>query len=265
MTETPSLEEVRQARRAQLERYRDERLRMLHLIRNRSAALFWAVISTLAVPVLAAASYYSVAMWNGSRVYHPTICLPWLALLALPVSMIIVRRYRITRRNRITTTLKALADSYEGKVHAQVGPSIDWLNRYWAGPYDLANINYGRYYHVVTLSINDYPVALELDPVPYDGELEPRADIFVACTVPIMPDAGASTLKTLGEKAETFVSSIEEDGFRVELTDGGLCARAKPQKAKQLTEPFIIASLEDTMVRLVKAAVFIGAGPVEPS
>lgn len=238
---------------------------MLHLIRNRSATLFWAVSLTLALPVCAAATYFSAAMWNGSRPFHPAIFLPWLSLLALPVAIVIARRYRATKRNRITATLEALAGSYEGSVHGHVGPSIDWLNRYWAGPYDLANINFGRYYHVVTLSLNDYPVALEIDPVPYDDELEPRADIFVACTVPIMPDAGASTLKTLGKKAETFVSSIEEDGFRVELTDGGLCAHAKPQKAKQLTEPFVIASLEDTMVRLVKAAVFIGAEPVEPS
>lgn len=53
------------------------------------------------------------------------------------------------------------------------------------GPYAINQLFPGPHYHAVFGTFETYPAAMDLDPVPINAEVTPRADVLVAAQLPV--------------------------------------------------------------------------------
>lgn len=172
------------ARAAEMARYRAEREGMRKILRISTASVaFYMVLGYGGIPmviVLVAAT--AQALRGELPWFHAALA--WLAALAAASILGLVLNFFQQRRERLYAAAEDLAVQFRGRVHRDLDPFIDWLNRYWAGPYNLSLLCGSPGYLAVASEGLGYPVMLEVSLRAHDQHRPPRIQVLVAADIP---------------------------------------------------------------------------------
>ena len=138
-----------------------------------------------------------------------------------------------SRKHRLRRGLEVLCAVFRGRILGGLQGTVAWLDRHWAGPYDVHDLTKGTYGDSAALDVQGYPVLVDVDPVPAAKQIRPRALVLVACELPGSGDAMETTL-TLSPEARNLLEKVKRMGFNVETSEGGLLARADGLMVKRI-------------------------------
>jgi hypothetical protein len=175
------------------------------------------------------------------------------------VPIVVLYRWRRTRRRRWRAVADATAVRLGGRVSTTPAEWVGWLNGMWAGPYAVTSLLPGPYFHAVTGGIGSFPVAFDLDPTGASSQVAgPRADVLVAASLPGDAETVALPADVL-ERARAL-------GFTPSSCAGGLAATgAAALPALRRGEPGVVADAVVAVARLlVEWATRVGATPAAP-
>ncbi len=175
-------------RREAMARFRLERNAMSNAYRSSAGTATPYIIFGSFLPITAGgAIVFSVDRLVGNDAQTPIgglVALWTLALIngAIPFAIFMLRR---KTRSQWRAIAQGAASRIGGRVTTRTTDWVGWLNSVWAGPYAVANLMTGPYFHVVTGQVAGFAVAVDLDPVPADSQHQrPRADVLLAAWLP---------------------------------------------------------------------------------
>lgn len=150
------------------------------------------------------------------------------------------------------------ANELSGCVYSEVAVWVSWLNAYWNGPYPPQHLYTGSAFHVVLGSVDDYPLAIDMDPVAADSEYgKPRTDVLLAANMPSELESSA-----IPGDLRTRALSL---GFALSSNTAGFCASGTQLRALHRDTPQNAALILVTVARLLsECARRAGAGPACP-
>lgn len=226
-----SLDAARRAKRdAVLASLRSERAGMAQLaveMRAPATSLFapWkpAIIGSLIVGgVLGGLTY---EMLRGQIPNTPALHALW---LVLPIGWAFqasrVRRER-SLQARLEATLQEVALQGQGSVDGDVAHYVEWLDRYWAGPYQIPYTSLGAWFYSLRGTIGPYPSLAELNLKPADGSPS-RVHLLLAAWIPGVSDTeGGAVPPALLPSIRPFQDRLLGLGCSLEVTGAGLIAR----------------------------------------
>ena len=226
-----------EARRARLERYRAERQGMaaIHGRSMTGTTLIYFIGGSFLLPLGGGTLFFTFGMLSGSEEYSPAILILWAMTLGLVGGMAgLILRQR-ARRGRLRRGLEHLCAVFRGRILGGLQGTVAWLDRHWAGPYDVHDLTRGSHNDSAALDVEGYPVLVDLDPVPAAKQVRPRALILVSCDLPGSGDAMETTLQ-LTHEARNLLEHLKRAGFNVETSEGGLLARADGLMVKRIVK-----------------------------
>jgi hypothetical protein len=216
-------------RREALARYRVERNAMVAMSRwsQAGATPYIVVGSFLPVTVFGTIAFTFDFVFNDkSDTPLGGLLLLWLIALFNGSLLGAVYLFRKARRTPWRRLAEELAGRLQGRVITRGPEWVAWLNELWVGPYELARLLKGPYWHVVVGRVGMFPVAADLEPVVADKEhARPRAEVLLATYMPpdtrptpAPPDL-ASRARALGfglsASSAGFVAAYEEPVSRL--------------------------------------------------
>ena len=161
------------------------------------------------------------------------VAMTWTLALINAGILFIVYQFRATRRLRYRLMADVAAGSIAGRVITRTSDWVTWLNAFWAGPYAIARLGVGPYYHAVTGAAAGFPVALAIDAVPLDSQhYEPHAEVLVAASLADYP--GHAPIPA------DLQHLAHEHGFVLEWNPGGFCASHQRPKDLRRGDPVAI-------------------------
>jgi hypothetical protein len=227
---TQGLEAARaELRREALARHRLERNAMVATYRwSQSSTTPYIVVGSF-LPVTAGGAIaftFDILFNDKSDTPLGGLLVLWLLVLCNGGLLVAVYYFRKARGAPWRRLAAELAGRFQGRVITRGAEWVAWLNEVWVGPYDVARLLAGPYWHAVVGRLGMFPVAVDLEPVVADKEhARPRAEVLLAARLP--PDTGptpapadlASQARALGfELAASpagFVGTCEEPVHRL--------------------------------------------------
>ncbi len=239
-------------RAAAIARYRLERRSITKTYRSGTANKYpYLIVGSFLVITCTVALVFTFEWLAGDASNAPGPIPMWLPALANVAVLINMRNSRRRRRYRFQTVADELAEQLDGHDTTRVEQWVNWLNRYWVGPYPVNQLFPGPHYHAVCGRLETYPVAMDLDPVPINAsELKPRADVFVAAQLPV-----DKSLPSLPRNLRTRALRL---GFTLLPNSAGFIARSDHAPELWRQQPLQIAqtllSAASVLVEWAKAA-----------
>lgn len=247
----------RQVRAERLARYRAERSGFAAVQRFAVNPAAFAVLSLL-VP-----ANIGAIVWLVGSPYESV----HLVVLALPSASIgglwLWLDYRKRRATRFRYGLDALAQQFHGAVYEGPAGSCEWLNRHWAGPFDLAALSTGPYQCGAALVVDGFPALFDIRPIAVSWEHDhrpARAFIVLGAWIPGLSDGGGMWRAPPEWLAHQrwFASA----GFDLSAGEAGLTARASDEVVSALRrEPEHALYFAPLLLNLARAARALGAIP----
>jgi hypothetical protein len=254
-------------RRARMERYRAERSGMATYGRlgMGSNVVMLVVAGSFLVPLGLGAVGFTVAMMVGAEPYSPAIFLLWGALVLLLAGVTAYVLWTKRLKQRIRLGLEQLVERHQGQILGGLQGTVSWLNRYWAGPFDLKALVRGPYNDSAWFALEGYPVLVDLDLKAASQHHEPRAWILLAAEIPAVSAGHDATLQ-LTAGVRTAINAIADEGFEADFQQGGLIAKADRATIRSLLRsPETIPPLFDEVAtHMTTLAHHLSASPVPP-
>lgn len=223
-------------RNALLEKYRAERAGTAQLAlqfrASRSGPLAsykGAIGLTLAAGAILVAATRD--FWDEGAPFRLMLLTFW-ALLPLPFLYVWRRQQRERAlRSRLEAALELVARQGRGVVDDEVAEYIAWLDRHWAGAYEVPYVDLGAWFQSVRVTAGPYPSLIELNLDPR-GAAGGSVKVLLAAWVPGVSDAeGPLPQSALPASARPFVERLLELGWSVKVTAAGLVAAMDLQSA----------------------------------
>jgi LPXTG-motif cell wall-anchored protein len=257
---------VDEHRKARMERFRAERSGMAAYSRigMSSTSMVIFVGGSFLLPIGGGAVAFSISMARGQEPYSPAIFILWAGVVALIGGIAGFVMYRKRRKQRITDELSQLVTRHAGELLGGVEGTAIWLNRYWAGPFDISQLTRGPYNDSAHLMVEGYPVLVDLDLVAASQHHRARGLMLLACEVPGMGDPTEATLQ-ISPDIRGLMKQAADLGFDVDFRQAGLIARANEATVRALLKkPGSIVSLSQVASSMVRLARAYGGSPVPP-
>ncbi len=252
-------------RRARMERYRAERAGMaayskVGLSPDATTAL---VGGSFMLPLGGGTLVFTIGMITGSEPYSPAIFVMWGMTLGLAGVIAGIVLWRRRRKARICEGIGAAAKALGGERLGGLAGTVEWLNGFWAGPFDLAMLVAGPYNDSARMTVDGFAVLFDLDAVAASKHHGARALLLVACEIPGMGDGQDATLQ-LTPSVRALVDRVSAMGFGADMQAGGILSRADQATIKAfISRPGAIEKTVPSAARaLVEMAKSLGARPV---
>lgn len=247
---------------ARLERYRAERegiVKVYSYTIQSYAHLM--VLGPFALMTGGGAVAFSFEMIVGREPFHPGIFLIWAMFFGCVAAAVGISVYKRGKRERWRAALAAVARSSDGDLLAGIDGLAGWLDRHWAGPYDLRFLYAGPYAHGATVASGGYAGLLWLDPTAMSEHHPARGHVLLAAWIPGVTD-------DQGGDRTPEARALLEDLRRVhdvQLQEGGLfVALDEADLALLRRDPATVAELATLFPRLADLARALKASPVAP-
>jgi hypothetical protein len=251
-------------RRAQMEKYRAERLGYASLQRVGLGPV--GTILMVGGPFLLMVGggtiAFSYSMWVGDDPYSPAIFAMWGVTIALVIGLGLALSTVKRRLRRVRDGVSALVRSLGGRGLDGLTGVVGWLNRYWAGPVDPFELMPGSSYGAGAVVLGGYPVLVDVNPRAASQQHRSWARILVACAVPGVA-SGDDTTAPFNVKAGRLIQKLSALGFEVRTTEAGLVGRAGEDVVPRLKKPGQIATLAAPITDLVRLAGVLDAAAVD--
>jgi Flp pilus assembly protein TadB len=255
-----SLEAARSGRRAAvLERHRAERAgtAQLALDARKRRAGGWRRYRVLLGASAAAAAIIAAMAADPAWPYPAVLPLLW-GLLPLPL---LHAGWRIRReralRERLEAALGLVARQMRGEADDDVEAYVGWLNRHWAGAYQVPYTDLGSWFHSVRgVASGDgaaYPALIEVNLDP-DAATGCSVGVLLASAVPGANDESrALTVGALPHAARPWFNELLGLGWSVHFSSAGLHARMDLERGagrRLLAAPESATALTGVLARL---------------
>jgi uncharacterized Zn finger protein (UPF0148 family) len=255
-------------REATLARYREERLVAL---RTRSSMLvpLLIIVPGVALPFIMIPIFTVGATWDmatGKEPWNGVVVLGW-GMNAVIVGGAL---WWWRRRQEIKATWAQatanLSRQFGGQPLGSATAVVEWMNRYWAGPYDLDHLRQGSFRTSLALSAAGYPVLLAADPFEtaskeQSEQMALKPHVLLAAWVPGVSDhTGQGPAR--GPAVEQQEALLRQAGFDIAITQAGLFAHAHLETAKALRKnPAAAHALAVVLGHMTQLAQALGAAP----
>jgi hypothetical protein len=142
---------------------------------------------------------------------------------------LVVVHVRVRRRHAFQVAMSHVVRQLSGRLATEASDLAEWLNWFWAGPYELTALEGGTHFMVATLDVRGFPTAIVLDPyrlgVSVEGMLTgARLQVLVAG----WETAGARQ-RAQPQQVAYLRSRLQQMGYGVTESGAGLCASADPR------------------------------------
>jgi len=172
------------------------------------------------------------------------------------------------RRSAIQARWQKVADdlAYQfggRRVTTGLAGVVDWLNAFWAAPYEVNFLSTSAYQVSLVLDACGYAVLVDIEPSGAHAQHYPaRLHVLLAAAV---PDAAVTRPSALPHAAQAAHAWLGAAGFDVRLTRAGLLAIARPATLATLRRAperaHLLSTVVTTLAGLARGA---GAAPVSP-
>jgi hypothetical protein len=212
------------------------------------------------VPMLGlAAIAFTWSVVSGEEPFHPGLVILWTVVLALLAGLKVYADYRRTRRAAFRAALVDLTKQFGGSVLDQLKDNVAWLNRHWAGRYDVANLVASPYAVGAAISVRGCPVLIDLDATAPAQHQRPRLNLLLAAVRSGAETPNAAPLRNQAERR------LHACGFTVTATEGGLLATAREDFLASVRKtPGLLHEVAPAVIALADYADAMGAASAEP-
>jgi hypothetical protein len=244
--------------RAQLEKYRHERAGHAAIQRyNMSNYLPFIVVGSFAPMLGLSAIAFTWSVVSGEEPFHPGLVILWMAVIALLAGLKGFASYRRNRRAAFRNALADLTRQFGGSVFDQLKDNVAWLNRHWAGPYDVADLVASPYAVSAAISVRGCPVLIDLDATAPAQHQHPRLNLLLAAV--LTNDAGND-----GQRRNAAKRRLHAGGFTVTVNEAGLLATARKELLASIRKtPGLLHEVAPAVVALADYADAMGAFSTE--
>lgn len=258
------LDAARAARRhAELERWRKERslIASYQGMGVSGTTVLFMAIGPMVVMVGISCVAFSWQMAIGEEPYSPAIFLLWAMLLGAIAVLGGATWWNRTRKHRLREASEALASQLGGQPLGSLQQMVQWLNHYWAGPYDAHHLSGVGLYGAACGTMQGYAVLGELFGSS-DRYRRARVHLLIAAWIPGLSD-GQGQPPLGGPAVEAERQALAQAGFDVELNQGGLLLVAEPTTVKRIVKNLpSFGQLAPALMHGVRMAQAMGATPV---
>ncbi len=240
---------------ARLERYRAEREGIVKVYSySMGSYIHLMVLGPFVLMTGGGAIAFSAEMIAGREPFNPAIFLVWAMFLGCLAAAAGISLFKRSRRERWRAVLAAIARATDGELLAGIDGLAGWLDRHWAGPYDLRFLYAGGYAHGATVSAGGYAGLLWIDPTAASEHHPARTHLFLAAWIPGVADDGPQERSPearvlLEDLRRIHDVQLQEGGLFVALDDTDMALlRRDPTTATELATLFPrLASLADAL------------------
>jgi len=251
------------ARTAVLERMRQERELVAgyhaYSIQGNTILIMAGAPMTLVLGITAVGFTYEMA--TGAEPFNPSIIVVWALFFALAIGMTAGTAYVLYKRNVFHKALASLIAAYAGRDLGNLGGTVWWLNKYWAGPYPNDKLAASAPYGSVALVVGGFHCLVEFAPST-ERHCRPRLHILVAAWLPGLSD-GMGRPPPADEQLRRAHQALFSQGFEGEQNAGGLFLWADRATLKAFRkDPERLAQLGPTLTQAVLVTRGLGGEPV---
>ncbi len=244
---------------ARLERYRTERE---GIAKSYSYSIHgfahWTVLGPFMLMTCGGSLAFSVEMALGREPFHPGIFLLWAMAFGCVATGVGISLYQRSTRRRWHAAMAAVARGLDGEVRTGMDGLVGWLDRHWAGPYDLRFLFAGKYAHGAAVTVEGFSGLLWVEPTPVSDQHPARVHVFVSAWIPGTADESDAPIP---DAARTLLEDLRRE-FDVQLQQGGLFVALDEFEVKALRrDPASAADLTPLFPRLAALARALGASP----
>jgi len=203
----------------------------------------------------------TVDMMIGAEPYNPSIFGQWLIALGLTGALLFVTR-RIRGQSRaVKRFLGELASQWQGRVLLGVGDTVYWLNHYWVDTVDPMKLFPGRYYGAAEMTVDGYPVLVDVNTAAASDQHQTYCSIRVACHIPSLDTTDDAGL--YDEQADAIRSRLTSAGFIVSVSSAGILVEAGNSLLHTLKKAENILTLAKPVIEATRLAIALDAVPGE--
>jgi len=245
---------------ARIERYRAEREGIAKALSyGMPLAMHWFVLGPFTLMACGGAFAFSFEMLAGREPFHPGIFLLWAMGGGCVAAGVGISGYQRVTRQRWRAALAAVARGSGGEVVSGLDGLVGWLDRHWAGPYDLRFVHAGKYAHGATLYVEGFAGLLWVDPTASSEHHPARTHLFLAAWIPGVADDEDSSPSP---EATDLLENLRRE-HDVQLQQGGLFLPLDDADVTPLRrDPTGVTQLATVFVQLAALARALGASPV---
>jgi hypothetical protein len=244
-------------RHAAMQRHRLERKATSHLRATSAGGIMPYVVVGSWLPMTGGIALVTAISSVTDPHSTPRAAVALTGLLALVNAgvLVLIHRWRAARRQRYRRMADIARADLAGAVITRVSDWVLWLNAFWAGPYAPQRLMVGACFHAVTGTLEGFPVAIGLDPVPIDSQhYEPHAEVLMAASLSEYP-GHASVPADLQGRAQRY-------GFALYWNAGGFGANhLRPKELRRGDPDAIGQSLVAVAALLAEWAARCSAAP----
>lgn len=255
-----SLEQAqREKLTARLERYRAEREGIAkvysHTIQGHAHLM---VLGPFILMTCGGAAAFSVEMARGHEPFHPGIFLLWAMAFGCVALAVGIAVYQRGRRRRWRAAVAAVAQGLGGEVLTGIDGLVGWLDRHWAGPYDLRFLFAGRYAHGAAVTVDGFAGLLWVEPTAASDQHPARVHLFLSAWIPGTSDESETSLS---DRAHALATELRREQD-VQFQQGGLFVALEPMDVARLRrDPAAVTELAPLLARLAELARALDASP----
>jgi hypothetical protein len=244
---------------ARLERYRTERE---GVAKSYSYSIHgfahWTVLGPFMLMTCGGSLAFSVEMALGREPFHPGIFLLWAMGFGCVSAGVGISLYQRSTRRRWHAAMAAVARGLDGEVLSGMDGLVGWLDRHWAGPYDLRFLFAGKYAHGASVTADGFAGLLWVEPTAASDQHPARAHVFLSAWIPGTADESDAPLP---DGARAQLEELRRE-FDVQLQQGGLFVALDDVEVRSLRRnPASATELAPLFTRLAALARSMGASP----
>lgn len=247
---------------ARFERYRAEREGIAKSYSySIGSSMHWMMLGPFVLMTCGGSVAFSVEMALGHEPFSPGIFLLWAMAFGCVAAGVSISLYQRRMRRRWRAALAAVARGLDGEVVVSMDGLVGWLDRHWAGPYDLRFLYAGKYAHGAAVVADGYPGLLWADPTKASDHHPPRVHVFLAAWIPGTADDADAPAPS---PARDLLEELRRE-YDVQIQQGGLFVALEPFEVRQLRrDPASVTELTPLFGRLAAVARALEASPVLP-
>ncbi len=252
-----SLAEAQRERiEARFERYRVEREGIAKAYSySIGSSMHWMVLGPFVLMTCGGSVAFSVQMALGREPFSPGIFLLWAMAFGCVAAGVGISLYQRGQRRRWRAAMAAVARGLGGEVLVGMDGLVGWLDRHWAGPYDLRFMYAGKYAQGAAVVADGFPGLLWVDPTKTSDHHPARVHVFLSAWLPGTSD---ETEAPLADHARDLLEGLRRE-HDVQIQQGGLFVALDDLEVRHLRRnPAAVTELTPLFGRLAAVARALG-------
>jgi hypothetical protein len=247
------------ARRAQIERHRQERRGMANVQGyNATNWLPYILGGSFLMPAGGGALVMSYQMLLGQEPFNPAIFILWAVVFGIVGGGVGFHHLRKQKRAAFAQAMSHVLRQFRGDLHDRVDAVVAWLNQFWPARYQTQFLMTGPYALVARVDARGFPALIYADPV--SGGQHHSAKLHVLLAAWRREDRAADGVQANNQRAR-----LKQMGFDISKTDAGLLAIADgPTLKRAARQPATLHELTPVLATLSYLAELWGMEPAQP-